>query len=284
MSPKAALLASLALAGCGGGQSAVPPPTPRPGGAVPTGSGGTVAPAARLQFRQRAALRYEIFRYDSLQFLSTPDNPPQVTGRYALVTVRADGGRVVVALDSVSATQGARLARSTVDSAKGVRWEVRLTGTGPSGELKHNRTSILLGQVEAALRLLFPQLPSNGVSGGDAWADSATYQVRLDAFDTRESASRRSTARIAPGSGGISIDAEEQVRREGGAVQGGRPMALAGGGLRRVSYSFAGAGWVSALRASDSLELRVTMTEGSLNIPVRWRTTVVARLRDTLPR
>jgi hypothetical protein len=80
------------------------------------------------------------------------------------------------------------------------------------------------------------------------------------------------------------VEAEEQLRRQGGAVQAGREMTLSGGGVRRISYSFSGEGWVSGLRATDSLDLRVTLTEGSLIIPVRWRTTVVARLRDTLPR
>lgn len=284
MIARAALLASLTVVGCSGSQHAVPPPAPRAGVPAPAPTAASVAPVSRVQYRLTTPLRYEILRTDSLRFQAGSDNPPQVTGRLALVTVRNAAGRVVVTLDSISSTVGGRLAASTVDSARGVRWEFRLTGTGVAGDFRRNRSSTVVGQIEAALRLLFPQLPLNGASPGDTWADSATYRVALDAFDASESAVRQSRARVVPGSTGLAIDAEEVLHRLGSAVQGGRAMAIAGGGKRTLRYGFAAEGWVSLMQASDSLELKVTMTGGDQSIPVRWRSTVMARLRDSLPR
>lgn len=239
---------------------------------------------ARLQYRLRTPLRYEITRHDSLFFLNPGSGSPQGTGRLVEVTVRPEGSRTVIVLDSVASIVGSQLAGSTIDSALGTRWETRISSSGLSGELRSNRSSILLGQIEAVLRLLFPQLPSSGVRSGDFWSDSSSYRIRLDAFEATESTARSSRAAVGAGQGDLRVEVEERVSRQGLATQGGRAMTLVGTGERHVTYDFSALGWVSSLRARDSLNLNVTIPEGTQSIPVLWRATIVARLRDTIPR
>jgi len=129
---------------------------------------------------------------------------------------------------------------------------------------------------------LFPPLPSQGVGITDVWADSTVYRVHLDAFDAYESASRRSTA-ILGTSGqttGVTVEANERLSRTGTAVQAGQPMTLRGAGSRRLRYEFAPEGWVSSMTARDSLDLVVTVGVGGEAVRVRWRSTLIGRLRD----
>lgn len=213
---------------------------------------------------------------------------PQTTGKRGVLTVRPVPGRTIeaeVRLDSLEALEDTRLSRATIDSSLGTRWQVRLGPSGPRGSLLGGRRMIVLGQVESILRLLFPQLPENGVRDGESWRDSSAYRVHLDAFEANESASRSSRAASGPGGDGhLVIEASERLARTGSASQAGQMMTLQGDGARRVSYEFAAEGWVRRLTARDSLDLVVTITPAGQTIPVRWRSTLVARLRDVLPR
>ena len=57
-------------------------------------------------------------------------------------------------------------------------------------------------------------------------------------------------------------------------------MTLKGAGMRRLRYEFALDGWVIRLTARDSLDLTVTVGSGGETVPVRWRSTLIGRLRD----
>ena len=280
MIPLAVLGVSAAL-GCGGGPGTAPFPAPRPG--APTPSAPAPPPDARIQYRVKSPLRYEIVRFDSLLFLGTGSGAPQVSVRRIQVSARPDGSRLLLTVDSVTAIQGARLALSTVDSAREARWEVQLSPSGPSGTIRVNRNSVLIGQIGAALRLLFPQLPDNGVRSEDAWEDSAKYPVQLDAFEANESAKRSSRATRGAAPGSVRVEVTEQLSRNGRATKGGRAMTVVGSGARQVTYEFSPEGWVTLLRARDSLDLRVTVPDSPEPIPVRWRSTVTARLRGASP-
>jgi len=277
--PIAVFAVSAALA-CGGGTRTAPPPAPRPGAPVPAAPVVTTDP--RIQFRIRSPLRYELLRFDSLLFVGT-GSAPQVTVRRIQVTLRPDGSRLSVTIDSIAAIQGARLAQSTVDSAREARWEVRLSSSGSSATIRANRNSVLIGQIAAALRLLFPQLPGSGVRAEDAWEDSTEYPVQLDAFDATETTERsnRATRGALPGS--VHVEIVERLTRDGKAMQGGRAMTVKGSGGRQVTYELSPEGWVTMLRARDSLDLRVAVPDSPDPIPVLQRSTVTARLRGTSP-
>jgi hypothetical protein len=274
-----AVLGALAVLGCGGGQRTAPPPTPRPG--APAAAVAEPA-AARIQYRIRSPLRYEISRYDSLFFLGT-GSTPQITGRRALVTVRQDGSRLQVTLDSVAGVLGPRLAQSAIDSTRGTRWESRASASGPGEPYRSTRNTVLVGQVGAAVALLYPQLPEDGVRIGEIWDDSTSSPIRLDAFESLETRARNSRAIAGAAPKSIRIEVIESLTRTGKALQGGREMGLAGSGVRRVLYDLAADGWITMVQARDSLDLRVTVPDSPDPIPVRWRSTVIARLRGLPP-
>ena len=274
-----AVLGALAALGCGGGQRTTPPPTPRPGAPAPS----VAEPAgARIQYRIRSPLRYEISRYDSLFFLGT-GSTPQITGRRAMVTVRQDGSRLQITLDSVAGVLGPRLAQSVIDSTRGTRWESRASASGPSEAYRSTRNTVLVGQVGAAVALLYPQLPEDGVRIGEVWDDSTSSPIRLDAFESLETRARNSRAVAGAAPRSIRIEVVESLTRTGKATQGGREMGLAGSGVRRVLYDLAADGWITMVQARDSLDLRVTVPDSPDPIPVRWRSTVIARLRGLPP-
>jgi hypothetical protein len=272
------VLGLVAVLACGGKPGTAPPPAPRPGAPAPAPP---AASDARITYRLRTPLRYEISRYDSLFFLNAASATPQVTGRRALISVRPDGSRVQVVLDSVAGVLGPRLAPSALDSARGAEWEIRLEESGPTGNLKADRHSILVGQVGSGVRLLFPQLPEDGMRRGDTWERSSTYPLRLDTFESTESSEQTSRAVAGPAPGSIRVETDERLSRTGRASQGGRTLGLSGSGTRRVLSDFSPEGWVTMVQAQDSLELRVTVPDNPEPIPVRWRSTVIVRLRGT---
>lgn len=242
-----------------------------------------VVPSAPLRYGIRGPLTYELERYDTLFYASMP-GAPQGTGKRAVLTVRSLPGRtndVEVRLDSLVGLDDTRLTPATVDSTLGTRWQFTLGPAGPRSTMLGGHPTILSGQVEAIVRLLFPLLPRAGLRGQDIWSDSTAYRIQLDAFDALETAARSSQAVPGPGQGppGVTVEASERLSRTGTAVQGGQTMTLRGDGLRRVRYQFATEGWVSALVARDSLDLVVTVGPGGETVPVRWRSTLVGRLR-----
>jgi len=281
---RAILLAVAAsIAGCGGGPAPATGPAPEPG-APPSAPSG-VAPVGPLHYRLRGPLTYELFRYDTLVYASMP-GAPQASGKRAILTVRPVPGRTVeteVRLDSLEALEDTRLSSQAIDSSLGTRWQVMLGPAGPMGTLMGGRRMIVPGQIEAIVRLLFPQLPSNGLREESAWSDSTTYRIQLDAFDASESAARTSRGSVGSAtSPGLAVGATERLVRTGTAMQGGQPMTLRGTGARRLSYEFASDGWLTKLSARDSLDMVVSVTDQT--IPVRWRSTLIARLRDIPPR
>ncbi|HSE51380.1 MAG TPA: hypothetical protein VLB00_04280 [Gemmatimonadales bacterium] len=274
-----AVLGALAVIGCGGSQRTAPPPSPLPGAPAPS----VAEPSsARIQYRIRSPLRYEISRYDSLFFLGT-GSTPQITGRRAMVTVRQDGSRLQVTLDSVAGVLGPRLAQSAIDSTRGTRWESRASASGPSEAYRSSKNTVLVGQVGAAVALLYPQLPEDGVRVGEAWDDSTATPIRLDAFESLETRARNSRAVAGAAPKSVRIEVVESLTRTGKAIQGGREMGLVGSGVRRVLYDLAAEGWITMVQAQDSLDLRVTVPDSPDPIPVRWRSTVIARLRGLPP-
>lgn len=221
---------------------------------------------------------YELFRYDTLTYASMP-GAPQASGKRAVLSVRPVPGRPAEAeirLDSLEALEDSRITAESVDSGLGTRWQVILGPTGPRGSLLGGRRSIIPGQIESIVRLLFPRLPNEGLGDGISWSDSTSYRVQLDAFEATESAARSS--RGAAGPAGVLVEAEERLIRAGNAVQGGQPMTLHGTGTRWIRYEFAADGWLNKLSARDSLDVVVGVTDQT--IPVRWRSTLIARLRD----
>ena len=278
-----AVLAVCAAGACGGGPRTATSPTPLPaaGGNV-SASGTATSPDARIAYSLKQPVAYEVSRYDSIAFQNIGSGAPQVTGRRARLLVTPDGGKVQVSLDSVVGVLGQRLAPSALDSARGARVEVRMNQDGPSGDLRLSPKTVLVGQLGSVVRLLFPQLPKNGARAGDAWGDSTSYPVHLDAFEATETAARESRASKGT-AGGVRVEGIERLTRKGSATQGGRAMTLSGSGVRQVTYDLAPEGWVSFLIARDSLDLRVIVPDSPDPIPVRWRSTIVARLRGTPP-
>lgn len=284
----AGLAVGTAIAACGGSAGPQAAPAPEPGAppiTVPT------APAAPVRYRLRGPLQYDVARYDTLTYETMP-GAPQISDKRAVLTVRPTSARntpeVEILLDSVAALNESRLAAPVIDSSLGTRWQVILTPTGPRGLLLGGRPTILSGQIEEIARLLFPQLPLNGVRAADTWSDSTGYRLRLDAFDSFESAAR--TSRAAPAmnvaaatEGAVTVEAVDRLSRTGTAAQGGQTMTLRGSGLRRTTYDFTPDGWVGSLVARDSLDLIVTISPDGQTVPVRWRSTLTVQVRGPSP-
>lgn len=269
------------LGGCGGPRPAAPvAPVPGPGDSAPVPS----APSGPLRYRAGSPVTYQIERYDSLFYASMP-GAPQATAKRGILVVRPLGrsGEVEVRLDSLAGLEDTRLTPTAIDSSLGSRWQLTLTPSGPQGPMSGGHPTILSGQVEAIIRLLFPQLPRNGLGSRDVWADSTGYRLQLDAFDSFETASRNSQtvpgAVVTQDAGGATVEAVERLSRRGTAMQGGQTMILKGTGLRRLRYEFSPSGWVRSLTARDSLELMVTIGQGD-TVAVRWRSTLIGSLRD----
>ena len=276
-----AVFALSAAFACSSGPKAAPTPAPR----APAGEAGgsTASSSGRILYQIKAPLSYEIRRYDSITFQNINSALPQVTGRRAHVSVRPDGSRLQIAMDSVVVVLGQKVSPSVLDSAREATFELKISPTGPSGDLKTQPETALVGQIAAGVRLLFPQLPDNGARAGDVWSDSTSYDIRLDAFDARETAARQSKA-ARGGSGALRVEGVERLTRRGSAKRDGREMGLTGSGLRQVTYDLVPEGWVSFLIARDSLDLVVTVPDSPAPIPVRWRSTIIARLRGSPPR
>lgn len=281
MSRSLFLVAAGAILGCGGGRTPPVRPAPEAGGVTPAAPR-AATPTVPLSYRIRGPLVYELFRYDTLTYASMP-GAPQASGKRAVLSVRPVPSRPAEAeirLDSLEALEDSRITPEAIDSSLGTRWQVILGPTGPLGSLLGGRRLIIPGQIEAIVRLLFPRLPNDGLSDGVFWNDSTSYRVQLDAFEATESAARSS--RGVSGPAGVLVEADEQLIRSGNAVQGGQPMTLRGTGTRRINYEFAADGWLNNLSARDSLDVVVGVTDQT--IPVRWRSTLIARLRDIPPR
>lgn len=267
------------LGGCGGTHPSAPP-TPVAG---PEPTVAPVVPRGPMHYRVRGPLVYEIERYDSLFYASMP-GAPQATAKRGVLTVRQLPGRgneIEVRVDSLVALEETRLALTAVDSTIGSHWQFTLSPAGPKGVMLGGHPTILAGQIEAIVRLLFPQLPQDGLKNLDTWGDSTSYRVQLDAFDAFESAARTSQAvpGTLPQGAGVTVEANERLARSGTAMQGGQTMTIRGAGLRRLRYEFVFDGWVGSLTAQDSLDLTVTVGGGE-TVPVRWRSTLIGRLRD----
>lgn len=273
-----ALAAAAALVACGGGTRVAPTPPALPEPAVAP----RAAPPTRLHYRLRPAQLYEINRQDSLVYESMGGGTPQGSDKTGLLLVRSVDGRAEVTLESIAAGTGTRLAVSSLDSARGARWEIDLGPSGPVRPVRGGSAGVLAEQVASIVWLLFPQLPLPGLTAGDVWSDSAFYSVRVDAFDASESAVRWS--RATESGSGVRVEATERLTRNGTASQGGQTMSLSGSGERRITYDFSGEGLVTALSARDSLDLRVLVDTTGAIIPVRWLSTLTARLRGSPPR
>jgi hypothetical protein len=275
---------TVVLLGACGGTKPSAPPAPVPG---PESAPVPAAPSGPLHYRLPGPLAYEVERYDSLFYASMP-GAPQSTAKRGILTVRPLPGRsseVEVRLDSLAGLEDTGLSPAAIDSSIGSRWQLTLGPAGPRGTMLGGHPTILSGQVEAIVRLLFPQLPPEGLRSLAVWADSTVYRLRLDAFDAFETAERTSQAvpavqTTSQGTAGVTVEANERLARSGTAMQAGQTMTLKGTGLRRVRYVFAPGGWVSALTARDSLDLVVTVGGGGETVPVRWRSTLIGRARD----
>lgn len=273
-------VACAAALGCGAGARTATPPTTLP----PTSRLPEALVVAPLRYQVRAPLVYEFARFDSLSYQPSAGGTPQASDKTGLLM--ANPGRehdqVEVVLQSLAAAPGTRLAVSSLDSAAGSRWQVRLGQRAPLWAAGGPSQSVLVEQVGVIVGLLFPQLPRIGVRVMDSWTDSASYRIRVDAFDAVESAIR--TSKAVGDATGVVVEAVERLARSGSVSQGGQAMALSGGGARTLSYVFSAQGFVTSLLARDSLDLRVRVEATGEIIPVYWRSTLTARLRGAPPR
>lgn len=274
----AALGACAAAAGCG--SSAGTPPAPRSESPAAAAAAEATPPGA-FRYRFRAPLAYDIGRYDSLGFSGPGAGPPQISGKLAVVRVQPAGGRLDVFLDSLAAAPGSRLTKPATDSALGARWQLPLSPKGLAGAIGTTHRTIAAEQIGEIVRLLVPSLPGDALKAQDAWSDSTSYPIQVDAFQALETALRRSQAGPLPRSPGapLTVTVEEALTRSGSATQAGQGMTMTAHGRRQVSYELAPEGWVRSLAGRDSLEIRVTVTATGQAIPVHWRTTFSARLR-----
>jgi hypothetical protein len=229
---------------------------------------------------------YEVTRYDSLTYVGPGAGPPQISGKLGVLTVRQSGSRLEISLDSLAAAPGSRLSAPAADSAIGARWQVQLSATGTAGLPTPTRRTVAVEQLGEIVRLLVPSVPKDGPKAQEAWSDSSSYPIQMDAFEAIESAAGRNRAAAAGNErgAGLAVAVEQNLTRTGRATQAGQEMTMKAAGRRMVTYELAPEGWVRSLAGRDSLEVRVTVSVTGQVIPVQWRTNFSARLRDRAAR
>lgn len=273
-----AVLASLALAGCGSATSGTgepPGPTPDPG--TPQ-SGGTLPAPTGTVYRPLRNAGYTLQRHDSLA-LQLPGGASQLQlidrTAYLNVTIAPDtqGYQATIVLDSLQATVGG--VPAVLDSlipAWGTRWTGTLTAEGKLSALKADRSSTLGDQVAGNLRSLFPALPPGGARIGMEWTDTTNVPVRADAFEANERAltSYRAAESDDPrAKKAIKLESSGSYQRTGKGMQFEQQLEMSGTGSRMAVHYLASDGSLISAHGSDSGDMTITVPAVGQTVPVK---------------
>ncbi|MFL5402432.1 MAG: hypothetical protein ACJ8BF_06400 [Gemmatimonadales bacterium] len=277
MKPAFAVLAGVALAGCGstttktGGPGG---PTPEPGPAPP----GAPGPTGGITYVPVRDASYALERHDSLTIqLPGGASQQQLIDRTAYLRVGlapdTAGYLVTIVLDSVqSAVGGVPASPDSIFPARGTRWTASLSPAGKLSALKADRSSTIGDQVGSNLRSLFPGLPPGGVKAGMEWTDTTDVPLRADAFDAVEKSlttyrsfeSDDSRAKKA-----VKLESAGSYQRMGKGTQYDQQLEMTASGNRRAVHYLNPDGTLAAARGSDSGDLTITIPAVGQTVPVK---------------
>ena len=272
-----ALLALIALAGCGSAttRSGQPDgPTPEPGPTTPPG----VPEPTGLIYRAVRNAAYTLQRHDSLSLqLPGGANQQQLIDRTAYVSVTlvpdTGGYQTTIVLDSLQATVGGvPAALDSLVPAWGTRWTGRMSVNGELSGLTADRSTTLGDQVGPTLRSLFPALPPGGVRAGMEWADTSEVPIRADAFDavergiTRYRASDSDDPRAKKA---VKVESNGSYDRKGKGVQFDQQLEMAGTGSRSAAHYLGPDGILVSARGSDTGDMTITVPAVGQTVPVK---------------
>ncbi len=272
-----AVLALLALAGCGSTttQSGQPEgPAPEPG---PTAPPGVPAPTGVI-YRPVRNAAYTLERHDSLSLqLPGGANQQQLIDRTAFVSLTlvpdTGGYQATIVLDSLQASAGGvPAALDSLVPAWGTRWTGSLTADGRLSALTADRSTTLGDQVGVTLRSLFPALPPGGVRVGMEWTDTTDVPIRADAFDASE---RGITAYRALESDdprtrkAIKLESNGSYDRNGKGVQFQQQLEMSGTGTRSAVHYLSQDGVLVAASGRDTGDMTITIPAVGQTVPVK---------------
>jgi hypothetical protein len=272
-----AVLALLALAGCGSattrtgqpdGPVPEPDPTTPPGVPEPTG----------VIYRPVRNAAYTIERHDSLSLqLPGGASQQQLIDRTAYINVTlvpdTGGYQVTIVLDSLQASAGG--APAVLDSlipAWGTRWTGALTANGKLSALAADRSTTWGDQVGTSLRSLFPTLPLGGVRTGMEWADTSNVPIRADAFDAAERAITRYRAVESDdprAKKAIKVESSGSYQRTGKGTQFDQQLEMSGTGTRTGFHFLGQEGILVSARGSDAGDMTITVPAVGQTVPVK---------------
>jgi hypothetical protein len=275
-----AVLACVALAGCGSATSTTGGPTggptPEPGG---TPTPGMPAPkAGGLVYQPVRDAGYALERHDSLN-LQLPGGASQLqlidrTAFLHLTLVPDTAGyQVTIVLDSLrAAVGGVPAVPDSVLPARGTRWTATMTREGRLSVLKADRSSTLGDQLGGNLRSLFPTLPLGGVKTGEEWTDTTEVPIRADAFDATERSLTNYRATESDDSRAkkaIKLESTGSYQRTGKGTQYDQQMEMTASGTRTAVHYLNPDGTLAFARGTDSGDLTITIPAVGQSVPVK---------------
>jgi len=261
------------------------------GVACSSGSGGPATPkpsidpvrppAATLVFHLAVEpmARFVLVRTDSTTVvMPNGGEQGQVFSRTLFLTMSArpgSAGQVITFLiDSVQTDEIGLLPMASVDSLRGVRWSGLLSPQGRLGPLTADRSTLLGTQLGGQLRQLLPFLPAAGVRTGDAWSDSTSDTVQVNAFGGRDSGTvrYRAVARdVVSEPVSLLVTAERNATVTGSAAQGGQTLTLSGTDSAAIVYTLSAPGRLQAVEGSDLSLLTITIPSMGQTLPATQR-------------
>jgi len=272
-----ALLAVLALAGCGSATTRTGDPEgprPEPGPTTPPG----VPEPTGVIYRPVRNAAYTLERHDSLSLqLPGGASQQQLIDRTAYVSVTlvpdTGGYQATLVLDSLQATVGG--VPAVLDSlvpAWGTRWTGRLSANGDLSTLTADRSTTLGDQVGPTLRSFFPTLPPGGVRVGMTWADTSDVPIRADAFDAVERGTTSYRAVESDDSRAkktIKLESNGSFDRKGKGVQYEQQLEMSGTGTRTAAHYLGQDGVLVLARGSDTGDMTITVPAVGQTVPVK---------------
>jgi len=202
----------------------------------------------------------------------------QVFSRTVFLTATAHPGvagqAIDFVIDSVQADEIGLLPMASVDSLRGTRWSGLLSPSGRLGQLTASRATLLGIQLGGQLRQLIPFIPAAGVRAGDAWSDSTSDTVQVNAFGGRDSGIVRYTAaaqEVPPAPAALLVTADRRATVTGSAVQGGSTLSLAGTDSALIVYTLTAPGRLMAVEGSDLSLLTITVPAMGQTLPATQR-------------
>lgn len=273
MTQRAAFLAAILGVACSSGSGGPAAPKPNIDPVRP--------PAATTIFRLalEPAAHFVLARTDSTTVvMPNGGEQGQVFSRTLFLTMTARPGSagqaIEFVIDSVQTDEIGLLPMASVDSLRGTRWSGVLSPSGRLGQLTASRATLLGIQLGGQLRQLIPFLPAAGVRAGDAWSDSTSDTVQVNAFGGRDSGVVHYTAGAhdaPPAPASLVVTADRRSTVTGSAAQGGGTLALAGTDSATTVYTLVAPGRLMAVEGSDLSLLTITVPAMGQTLPATQR-------------